>query len=100
MQKAQDTPTYELLRAQRGKAVQILYERYGRKLYSYALSSWHLDEDTAWDIVQDRRENRQLRIQLGEKIWQFSVHDLLQQPPSALPRQQEAGREAQFQHIQ
>ncbi|MBK9449725.1 MAG: sigma-70 family RNA polymerase sigma factor [Bacteroidetes bacterium] len=53
MQKAQDTPTYELLRAQRGKAVQILYERYGRKLYSYALSSWHLDEDTAWDMIYE-----------------------------------------------
>jgi RNA polymerase sigma factor (sigma-70 family) len=53
MQKAHDTPTYELLRAERGKAVQVLYERYGKKLYSYALSSWHLDEDTAWDMVYD-----------------------------------------------
>jgi RNA polymerase sigma factor (sigma-70 family) len=53
MQRAQDTPTYELLRAQRGKAVQILYERYGRKLYSYALSSWHLDEDTVWDMIYE-----------------------------------------------
>lgn len=53
MQKSQDIPTYELLRSQRGNAVQVLYERYGQKLYAYALNSWHLDEDTAWEMVYD-----------------------------------------------
>jgi RNA polymerase sigma factor (sigma-70 family) len=53
MQKAQDIPTYELLRRDRGKAVEVLYERYGKKLYSYAITSWHLDEDTAWDLIYD-----------------------------------------------
>lgn len=28
-----------------------LYNRYGKKLYSYAVYSWKLDEDTAWDLV-------------------------------------------------
>jgi RNA polymerase sigma factor (sigma-70 family) len=53
MQRAHDIPTYELLRNQRGKAVEVLYERYGSKLYSYAVSSWHLDEDTAWEMVYE-----------------------------------------------
>jgi RNA polymerase sigma factor (sigma-70 family) len=53
MQRAQDIPTYELLRKQRGKAVEVLYERYGKKLYSYAVTSWHLDEDTAWELIYE-----------------------------------------------
>lgn len=53
MHRAHEIPTYELLRTQRGKAVQVLYERYGKKLYSYALTSWHLEEDTAWELIYD-----------------------------------------------
>lgn len=53
MHRNQDTPTYTLLREQRETAVEVIYSRYGKKLYSYALSSWHLDEDTAWEIVYD-----------------------------------------------
>jgi RNA polymerase sigma factor (sigma-70 family) len=53
MQNAQVTPTYEILRNQRQDAVVVIYERYGKKLYSYAISSWHLDEDTAWEIVYE-----------------------------------------------
>lgn len=32
-------------------AVKLLYNRYGKKLYGYAVSKWNLDEDEAWDIV-------------------------------------------------
>lgn len=53
MRKGQDIPTYTLLREQRSTAVQVIYERYGTKLYSYALTSWKLDEDTAWDMVYE-----------------------------------------------
>lgn len=49
----QDIPTYELLRNERSKAVEVIYERYGTKLYSYAMSSWNVDEDTAWEIVYE-----------------------------------------------
>lgn len=28
-----------------------VYERYGKKLYSYAICTWKLDEDNAWDII-------------------------------------------------
>lgn len=48
-----DIPTYVLLRQERASAVEVIYERYGKKLYSYALTSWHLDDDTAWDIVYE-----------------------------------------------
>ena len=53
MQYAQDTPTYELLRTKREAAVEVIYARYGKKLYSYAVSSWNLDEDTSWEIVYE-----------------------------------------------
>lgn len=53
MQHRQEIPTYTLLREQRGTAVEVIYHRYGRKLYSYACTSWHLDEDTAWEMVYE-----------------------------------------------
>jgi RNA polymerase sigma factor (sigma-70 family) len=53
MQKPQETPTYEILRHKREAAVDVIYERYGKKLYSYAVSSWRLDEDTSWEIVYE-----------------------------------------------
>jgi RNA polymerase sigma factor (sigma-70 family) len=53
MQGMQKIPTYELLRKQREKAIQVLYDRYGKKLYSYAVNSWHLDEDISWDLVYE-----------------------------------------------
>ncbi|HHG83998.1 MAG TPA: sigma-70 family RNA polymerase sigma factor [Bacteroidetes bacterium] len=53
MQYAQDTPTYELLRTKREAAVEVVYSRYGKKLYAYAVSSWNLDEDTSWEMVYD-----------------------------------------------
>jgi len=28
-----------------------IYERYGKKLYGYAVTKWNLDEDDAWDII-------------------------------------------------
>jgi len=32
-------------------AVTILYQRYGKNLYGYAVSRWNLDEDEAWELV-------------------------------------------------
>ncbi|HET6227214.1 MAG TPA: sigma-70 family RNA polymerase sigma factor [Bacteroidia bacterium] len=31
--------------------VTVIYNRYGKKLYSYAIKSWSLNEDTAWDLI-------------------------------------------------
>ncbi len=31
--------------------VSELYKRYGCKLYAYAIRSWHVREDDAWDLV-------------------------------------------------
>lgn len=44
----------ELLKEIRKKdknAVTVLYNRYGKKLYGYAVSKWNLNEDEAWDLV-------------------------------------------------
>lgn len=45
------TPTYELVRNAPGQGVDLLYRRYGRKLYHYAVQSWKLNEDSAWEMV-------------------------------------------------
>ncbi|HEU4716499.1 MAG TPA: sigma-70 family RNA polymerase sigma factor [Bacteroidia bacterium] len=46
-----ETPTYLLIREKTARSVKILYERYGRKLYSYAVAKWNVDEDDAWELV-------------------------------------------------
>lgn len=33
------------------KFMAAIYEQYGKKLYSYAVCTWKLDEDPAWDLV-------------------------------------------------
>lgn len=53
MTPRKDIPTYVLLREQRSAAVEVIYERYGRKLYAYACTSWHMDEDTSWELVYE-----------------------------------------------
>jgi RNA polymerase sigma-70 factor (ECF subfamily) len=45
--------TYTLLQQNREKGLQLLYERYGKRLYSYAITSWQLSEDEAWELVYE-----------------------------------------------
>ena len=41
----------KLIRKKDNNAVTILYERYGRKLYGFAVHKWNMGEDEAWDMV-------------------------------------------------
>lgn len=43
--------TYELINRSDKSGVGLLYERYGKRLYGYALSAWKLSEDEAWDMI-------------------------------------------------
>ncbi len=43
--------TYKLLQDKATNAVELLYNRYGRKLYSYGIGKWNLNEDESWDLV-------------------------------------------------
>ncbi len=45
------TETYRLGHLSRHEFIAELYRRYGKKLYSYAVYSWKLDEDEAWELV-------------------------------------------------
>ena len=29
----------------------MLYERYGKKFFNYAVRTWHISEDDAWDVI-------------------------------------------------
>jgi len=43
--------TYQLFLDDREKGLKQAYERYGKKLYGYAVSVWQCDQDAAWDLV-------------------------------------------------
>jgi RNA polymerase sigma-70 factor (ECF subfamily) len=51
MKNGPTIPTYVLLERNREKGIELLYERYGKKLYSYGLKSWNLSEDQAWEMT-------------------------------------------------
>jgi len=39
------------IRKKNKAAITTLYNRYGKKLYGFAIYKWNLDEDEAWEIV-------------------------------------------------
>ena len=39
------------IRTKDKNAITLLYNRYGKKLYGYAIVKWNLSEDEAWEIV-------------------------------------------------
>jgi RNA polymerase sigma factor (sigma-70 family) len=61
--------TYLLLGKNKNAGLKLLYERYGKKLYSYAVASWKLNEDDAWDITY------KALFQVCEKVDTYSFKD-------------------------
>lgn len=45
------TETYRSAAATPDRFIALVYERYGKKLFSYGVYSWKLDEDESWDLV-------------------------------------------------
>ena len=43
--------TYKLLQRKKRKGLDFFYERYAKRLFGYATSNWHSDEDTAWELI-------------------------------------------------
>ena len=43
--------TYSFKNLNRNEFITLLYNRYGEKLYTYAIRTWALDEDAAWDLI-------------------------------------------------
>ncbi len=43
--------SYQLTHLDRNDLISELYNRYGRKLYAYAIRTWHINEDESWDLV-------------------------------------------------
>lgn len=39
------------IRKKNKAAITLLYNRYGKKLYGFAIYKWNLDEDEAWEII-------------------------------------------------
>lgn len=45
------TKFLEEIRKKDKNAITVLYNRYGRKLYGFALCKWKVNEDESWDLV-------------------------------------------------
>ena len=43
--------TYNLIKAKDKHAIALLYNRYGSKLFGFAINSWKVNEDDAWDLI-------------------------------------------------
>jgi RNA polymerase sigma factor (sigma-70 family) len=43
--------TYHLKELSRNEWITVVYNRYGKKLYSYAIATWNVSEDAAWDLI-------------------------------------------------
>ncbi len=47
----EEIETYKLIARKDKQGIALLYQRYGKRLYSYAIFNWKLNEDEAWDVV-------------------------------------------------
>lgn len=45
------TETYILLRSDKEEGIKVLFEQYSKKLLSYTIYKWKLEEDVAWDVI-------------------------------------------------
>jgi RNA polymerase sigma factor (sigma-70 family) len=43
--------TYNLKGLNRNEFITTIYNRYGKKLYTYAIRTWSMDEDATWDLI-------------------------------------------------
>lgn len=43
--------TYKLTGLDRNEFITVVYNRYGKKLYSYAIRTWNVNEDVAWELI-------------------------------------------------
>jgi RNA polymerase sigma factor (sigma-70 family) len=42
---------YQLKKLDRNSFITAAYNRYGKKLYAYAITHWNVTEDEAWDLI-------------------------------------------------
>lgn len=45
------TETYNLKHLSKQDFIAEIYNRYGKKLYVYAIQTWKVEEDSAWDLI-------------------------------------------------
>ena len=69
MKQWKHTDTWPLLKENPEKGIEILYERFGKKLYGYGVSSWKLNEDESWEMVY------QTLYKVVEKLNEYSFEN-------------------------
>jgi RNA polymerase sigma factor (sigma-70 family) len=52
----------DLIAARDRKALELLYEHYGQKFYSYAINKWQMDTELAWEVVYNTLETLLLKL--------------------------------------
>jgi len=43
--------TYQILKSKPKKGLELMYKKYGAQLCAYAIKSWNLSEDEAWELI-------------------------------------------------
>ena len=69
MKQLKHIETWSLLKDNPEKGIEILYERYGKKLFGYGVSSWKLSEDESWEMVY------QTLYKVMEKLSEYSFEN-------------------------
>ncbi len=49
--KQNENEIYKTIARKDKESIALLYERYGKKLFGYAVHSWKLSEDEAWELI-------------------------------------------------
>lgn len=52
----------ELIANKDKKALELLYQQYGQKFYSYAIHKWQMDTELAWEVVYHTLETLLLKL--------------------------------------
>jgi len=61
--------TYIIIKKNKNKGLESFYNRYGKKLFSYGVNNWQIDEDSIWDIIYSTYEK------ISNKIHTYSFEN-------------------------
>jgi RNA polymerase sigma factor (sigma-70 family) len=87
--------TYKVLKHNKEKGIQLLFELYSKKLLIYASRTWNMEEDAAWDLIyktiyktaevigQYEFQNEQKFASFIFKIFINQIRDYLRQSKTA-----------------
>ena len=49
--KKNEETIHDIKKLDKNSFITVIYNRYGRKLYAYAITNWNVTEDETWDLI-------------------------------------------------